>query len=94
MPNSPQPSSLYTRQNCHGFGFIKSTQRHVAVSDPGEPGVVAWWAGKWWSWQHPITDLSILERHMERALSAMVSIIVFLFALGGGFLAVGHCLMR
>lgn len=51
----------------------------------GGPGVVAWWAGKWWSWQHPITDLSILERHMERALSAMVSIIVFLFALGGGF---------
>ncbi len=44
-----------------------------------------WWSGKWWTWQHPITELSILERHLERTISGLVSALFFCFALSGGF---------
>jgi len=72
---------------CQGFGLIKN-QRNVLSDCPTCKGLgtAAWWAGKWWSWQHPITELSILERHLERTLSALVSALFFLFALSGIFL--------
>lgn len=71
---------------CRGFGYLKN-QRGVVTDCPTckGSGLVSWWAGKWWSWQHPISELSILERYLERTVSALVSALLFCFALSGVF---------
>lgn len=87
MDQHPSPISQISRcDQCQGFGYIKN-QRGALIDCPTckGPGVVAWWADRWWSWQHPITELSILERHLERMLSILVSGLLFFFMLSGGF---------
>lgn len=77
---------LFTCTSCQGFGCIKN-QRSQLVDCPtcGGPGTVAWWGGRWWSWAHPITELSILERRLEHIIKGLVSSLLFLFALAGFF---------
>ena len=90
---APLSDQMFQCQNCLGFGYLKK-QRDVLIDCPTctDEGMLAWWSGKWWSWQHPITELSILERHLERTLSALVSALFFIFALSGLFFG-GRALM-
>ncbi len=72
---------------CQGWGVIKN-QRDVLVDCPTchGPGMAAWWSGQWWSWTHPLSELSILERRLEHVLRALFSTLLFVFALTGLFL--------
>ncbi len=71
---------------CAGTGFLLG-QRQLPHDCPTCRGVgqATWWAGKWWSWQHPLTDLSIVERHLEHTVTGLVSALLFVFALLGFF---------
>lgn len=71
---------------CRGFGYIKN-QRDIFITCPTckGPGVAGWWSGRWWSWRHPLTEVSIFERHLERTVSALVSALMFCFAISGGY---------
>lgn len=84
---APDPSLIIACPTCQGSGTIKN-QRGDLVDCPTckGPGVVAWWSGQWWSWQHPITELSIMERHAEHTVKGLVSALLFVFSLIGLFL--------
>ncbi|MEK7637335.1 MAG: AAA family ATPase [Patescibacteria group bacterium] len=71
---------------CQGFGGLKN-QRGALVGCPTchGVGVAVWWAGRWWSWLHPISTQSILERHLERTVKSLLSALIFVFALTGLF---------
>lgn len=77
-------SKLERCPTCTGFGALKN-QRGLLIDCPTctGPGVVTWWAGKWWSWQHPVTELSILERRLEHIVKGLVSALLFVFVLSG-----------
>ncbi len=82
MDRNAPPSPLVLCPNCKGFGILKD-QRGSYISCPtcAGPGVAAWWAGRWWSWQHPLTEYSIYERHLERNVKALWSALLFVFTL-------------
>lgn len=71
---------------CRGFGALKN-QHGTLVPCPTckGPAVAAWWSDTWWSWQHPITELSILERHLEHTVKGLVSALLFVFVVAGLF---------
>lgn len=77
MPLVPCP-------NCQGQGYIKN-QRNVLTDCPVCHGIgmAAWWANRWWSWQHPITELSILERRLEHVVKGLLSALLLVFVLVG-----------
>lgn len=82
----PHQERLSRCATCQGFGFLKN-QRGAYVSCPtcAGPGIIAWWADRWWSWEHPITELSILERRLEHVVRALVSALLMVFVLAGLF---------
>lgn len=77
-------SSVQPCPTCGGLGLIVA-QRQAGHTCPTCHGVgeAVSWAGQWWSWQHPLTELSILERHLEHTVSGLVSALLFLFLLLG-----------
>ncbi len=89
--NNEHESALKKCPTCQGAGTLKN-QRNALVDCPtcADLGVVAWWAGKWWSWQHPITELSILERHLEHTVKGLLSALLVVFAVSGLYIGGQH----
>lgn len=93
LPSSMAETNMTTCPTCHGQGQIID-QRQAAHDCPTchGVGVATAWAGQWWSWQHPLTELSILERHLEHTVSGLLGALLFVFFLLG-FLVGGQHLL-
>ncbi len=88
-------SIIRTCPTCHGAGQLtdqRQSQRECPTCHGS--GVAVAWAGAWWSWRHPLSELSILERHLEHTISGLVGALLFVFFIlglltGGRQLVVG-----
>lgn len=83
--DTPIPES-YRCTGCHGDGILRD-QRGAPIACPvchGD-GAAFWLAGRWWAWRHPINELSILERHLERIVTLVISAFLFIVAFAGVF---------
>lgn len=79
-----QTSKLSSCQACGGAGVIFN-QRGEVLPCPtcGGIGTGVWRAGHWWIWQHPISDLTMLERHWERVVQVLVNGLLIVFVVIG-----------
>jgi ATP-dependent Clp protease ATP-binding subunit ClpC len=77
-------SNLLVCPGCHGQGSILNQRGEVlACPTCSEVGVGAWRGGRWWVWQHSISDFTILERRLERVVHVLVNgLLIFFVGLG------------
>lgn len=71
---------------CGGSGTVRD-QRQAWSACPTcrGAGTAVWLGGQWWAWRHPLNDLSILERRVERILRTLVNITLAVFCVGSLF---------
>ncbi len=78
------PTGIALCATCGGHGYLRSQrERNQPCPTCGTHGTAVWWAGKWWSWQQPLTAGSIAARHTEHVLKIIVSAFAMALLLGG-----------
>lgn len=60
---------------CAGAGnFVDQHQQLGVCPTCRGIGVATWWSGRWWVWRHPLNDLSLLERRLEKIIGVLLNI--------------------
>ncbi|MBI2984784.1 MAG: AAA family ATPase [Candidatus Kerfeldbacteria bacterium] len=86
MAGSPS-AELARCLTCGGHGMLVDQRRQTRTCPTCQgAGLATWWAGRWWSWSHPINALTIAERRQEHVIKLLITGLLMLLVIGGAVL--------